>query len=190
VPDATFFAAPAAWRAWLAEHHATHTELLVGFWKVGSGQPCMTWSESVDQALCYGWIDGVTRRLDDQSYAIRFTRRKPGSTWSNVNIAKVDALQAAGLMQPAGTAAFEARTPARTGIYSFEQDDVALAPADDRLLRADADAWSFFSAQAPSYQRAATWWVRSAKRVDTQQRRLAALISDSAAGRRLKHLSR
>jgi uncharacterized protein YdeI (YjbR/CyaY-like superfamily) len=86
----------------LAQHHATHTELLVGFWKVGSGRPCMTWSESVDQALCYGWIDGVTRRLDDQSYAIRFTRRKPGSTWSNVNIAKVEALQAAGLMQPAG----------------------------------------------------------------------------------------
>lgn len=179
-----FFTSADEFRAWLAEHHATETELLVGFWRVGSGQPTLTWSDAVDQALCYGWIDGVRRRVDERRYTIRFTPRRRGSTWSNVNVAKVERLLAAGLMAPAGIAAWEARDPAKTGTYSFE-NEVPLAPEYEAALRERPEAWAFWERQPPSYRRMATYWVMSAKREGTRQRRLARVVEDSANGRRI-----
>ena len=192
-PDASpaFFATPAEFRAWLDEHHATETELLVGFYKKGSGKPSITWPESVDEALCHGWIDGVRRSLGDEAYTIRFTPRKKRSVWSNVNIRRAGELIAEGRMRPAGLAAFEARTGERSGVYSFEQKDqekVVFSEAQARQFQADAKAWDFFQAQPPWYRRTATWWVISAKKEETRQRRLATLIADSEAGRRLAHL--
>jgi uncharacterized protein YdeI (YjbR/CyaY-like superfamily) len=189
--DPTFFATPAAWRAWLARHHATAAELWVGFYKRGSGRPSITWPESVDQALCYGWIDGVRRSLGPESYAIRFTPRRPGSTWSKVNLQRVGELEALGLMQPAGQAAHAARTAAKSGIYAYEQRDQArLTPEQEREFKRNRKAWAYFQAEAPWYRRTATYWVISAKRAETRAKRLATLIADSAAGRRLGQLDR
>ncbi|HVE78212.1 MAG TPA: YdeI/OmpD-associated family protein [Gemmatimonadaceae bacterium] len=183
-PGATFFADPAAWRRWLERHHATDTELWVGFYKKATGRPSITWPESVDGALCFGWIDGVRKSIDESSYRIRFTPRRPRSIWSAVNLRRVQALIEAGLVAPAGMRAFEARDPKRSGLYSFEQrKEAALAPADEARFRANAGAWKFFQARPPGYRRMATWWVVSAKREATRQRRLAALIEDSARGR-------
>jgi uncharacterized protein YdeI (YjbR/CyaY-like superfamily) len=185
----TFYATPAEWRAWLEEHHADEREHWVGFHKRGSGRPSITWPESVDQALCFGWIDGVRKRVDDERYMIRFTPRKRSSRWSKVNVARVAELTEAGLMQPAGLAAFEART--QEGTYSYEQRDAAaFDPERERRLRADAGAWAYFSAQPPWYRRTATHWVMSAKREETRDRRLARLIEDSAAGRAVGPLAR
>lgn len=187
----TFFATPARFRAWLEKHHATRTELLVGFHKKGSGRPSITWPESVDEALCAGWIDGVRRRIDDESYTIRFTPRRPRSLWSAVNIARAEELSRLGRMLPAGLAAFEARLEARSQVYAYEQkENAALAPEQERQLRANRAAWAFFTAQAPGYRRVASWWVLSAKREETRQRRLATLIADSAAGRPIKAMAR
>jgi len=186
-----FFATPEAFRAWLEEHHASATELLVGFHKKGSGRPSITWPEAVDQALCFGWIDGVRRSIDDDSYSIRFTPRKPSSAWSAVNVARVEELTRQGLMRPAGVEAFARRSPERTGTYSYEQRAAAaLDPEHERRFRAEAAAWAFFQAQPPWYRRAATWWVVSAKREETRERRLAQLIADSAAGRPIGPLTR
>ena len=180
----TFFADQEDFRAWLEENHATETELSVGFYKKGSGRPSMTWSQAVDQALCFGWIDGRVNSIDAESYMHRFTPRKRGSNWSKVNIAKVAKLTEAGLMRPAGLAAFEARTEARSGIYAFEQDEPAELPPDyEERLRADAAAWEYWQASAPSYRRTATHWVTRAKRPETRERRLTQLIESSAAGR-------
>jgi uncharacterized protein YdeI (YjbR/CyaY-like superfamily) len=181
---ATYFASADELRAWLAEHHASEDELLVGFWRVGSGRPSTTWAEAVDQALCYGWIDGVRRRVDDRRYTIRFTPRRRGSTWSNVNVANVERLLAAGLMAPAGIAAWEARDPAKTGIYSAESP-IPLSAEYEAALRERPGAWEFWERQAPSYRRMASHWVMSAKQEQTRQRRLARLVDDSAAGRRI-----
>jgi len=194
-PDASpaFFATPAEFRAWLDEHHATETELLVGFYKKGSGKPSITWPESVDEALCHGWIDGVRRSLGDEAYTIRFTPRKKRSVWSNVNIRRAGELIAEGRMRPAGLAAFEARTGERSGVYSFEQKDqekVVFSEAQARQFQADAKAWDFFQAQPPWYRRTATWWVISAKKEETRAKRLATLIADSAAGRPIRGLDR
>lgn len=187
----TFFATPAEFRAWLEEHHAAATELLVGFHKKGSGRPSITWPESVDQALCFGWIDGVRRRIDDESYTIRFTPRKARSTWSAVNVRRVAELTAQGRMRPAGLAAFERRSGDRTGIYSYEQRrQAALGEEHERRFRENAKAWEWFQSQPPWYRRAAAWWVISPKRDDTRERRLATLIEDSAAGRPVKPLTR
>jgi uncharacterized protein YdeI (YjbR/CyaY-like superfamily) len=187
----TFFETPADFRAWLEQHHESETELLVGFFKKGSGRPSITWPESVGEALCFGWIDGVRRGIDEESYSIRFTPRKPSSTWSSVNIARVAELTERGLMRPAGVAAFERRSEAKSGIYSYEQSKEAeLEPAHEREFRANAAAWSFFSAQPRGYRRTATHWVVRAKREDTRRKRLATLIDDSANGRRLRHLTR
>jgi uncharacterized protein YdeI (YjbR/CyaY-like superfamily) len=186
--DATFFATSALFREWLAEHHDSAAELVVGFWKVGSGRPSMTWSESVDAALCFGWIDGVRRRRDDESYSIRFTRRRPGSTWSVVNVAKAEALAAAGLLAPAGQAAFADRRGDRTGTYSHEQGgDAALALHTDEeaRLRATPAAWAYFVAQPGSYRRAVVHWLHSAVRPETRDRRLEQLVSESEAGRQV-----
>ena len=189
-PAVTYFATPAAWRRWLEVHHATAPELLVGFHKKGSGQPSITWPEAVDGALCFGWIDGVRRRIDDTRYSIRFTPRRARSIWSAVNVGRVAALTASGLMTPAGLRAFAGRSDARTGIYAFEQHEAAvLAPADEKRLRANQKAWAFFQARPPSYQRTVTWWITSAKQEATRQRRLTALIDDSAAGKTVKHLT-
>jgi uncharacterized protein YdeI (YjbR/CyaY-like superfamily) len=181
-----FFATPAAFRAWLDAYHERESELLVGFYKKGSGRPSITWPESVDEALCYGWIDGVRRSLGDESYTIRFTPRSPGSIWSNVNMAKVAALLEAGRMMPAGRTAWERRDPNKSGIYLFERSDaVAFDPEAERRFKRSRGAWAFFQAQPPGYRRLATYYVTRAKRPETRERRLAALIECSARGERL-----
>jgi uncharacterized protein YdeI (YjbR/CyaY-like superfamily) len=186
-----YFDSPAAMRAWLAAHHASKDELFVGFYKRTTGRPSLTWSESVDQALCFGWIDGRRQRVDAARYAIRFTPRRPGSIWSRINVAKVEALSRSGAMTPAGLRAFAARDAAKTGVYSFERARAAtLAPADAKQFRAERAAWAYFSAQPPSYRRAACHWVITAKREDTRRRRLATLIAESAAGRWIAPLRR
>lgn len=180
-----FFASPAAFTAWMERHHASARELVVGYYKVGSGRPSLTWSESVDVALCYGWIDGVRHSLDATRYTIRFTPRKPRSNWSSINVRKVAELEAAGRMRPAGRAAFAAHDGKRPN-YSFEHPPQELPPGFLRQLRADPRAWAFFQAAPPSYRRVATFWVMSAKQPATRERRLADLISASAAGQRAR----
>ena len=184
-----FFASAAEWRAWLEEHHETATEVVVGFHKKKTGKPSMTWSEAVDQALCFGWIDGIRRSQGPDAYSNRFTPRKPTSNWSNVNVAKVEALTKQGLMRPAGVAAFARRRPAGTGVYSFETGDDGLGEYEAELRR-DEEAWAWFESQPPGYRRQAAHWVRSAKREETRRSRLATLIADSRAGDRIKPLRR
>jgi uncharacterized protein YdeI (YjbR/CyaY-like superfamily) len=187
---AIYFASTAEWRDWLREHHALATEVLVGFHKRRTGAPSLTWSESVDEALCFGWIDGVRKRLDDDRYTIRFTPRKPTSTWSAVNVAKMNELEAAGRMTAAGRAAFRRRREDRTATYSYEQRHLAAFDlAAERRFRANRKAWSYWQAQAPSYRKNATFWVMSAKRAETRERRLSKLIEDSAAGRTVPPLT-
>jgi uncharacterized protein YdeI (YjbR/CyaY-like superfamily) len=181
----TFFPTPAAFRKWLEKHHDKETELLVGFYKKGSGHPSITWPESVDQALCFGWIDGVRRRIDDVSYSIRFTPRKAVSNWSAINIARVEELTKLGQMHASGLRAFERRREDKSAIYSYENARRTLAPDDEKRFRTKKKAWAYFNAQAPWYQRVAIYWVTSAKREETRERRLATLIDDSANGRRI-----
>jgi uncharacterized protein YdeI (YjbR/CyaY-like superfamily) len=186
-----FFASPAEFRRWLKQHHDSARELLVGFYKKASGRPTLTWPESVDEALCFGWIDGVRRSIDAERYTIRFTPRTKGSTWSDVNVRRANALIRDGRMQPAGLRAFQARNPEKTGIYSFEQRTAArLSAAGEARFRANATAWAFFETQPPGYRRIAVWWVVSAKQEATRDRRLQQLIDDSAAGRRIAPLRR
>jgi uncharacterized protein YdeI (YjbR/CyaY-like superfamily) len=186
-----FFETPAHFRAWLEEHHEARRELLVGFYKKGSKRPSITWPQSVDEALCFGWIDGIRRGIDDESYSIRFTPRKPTSNWSSVNIARVAELTKEGRMRPAGIEAFERRSEKRSGIYAYEQRKTARLSADQqREFMANDAAWSFFQAQPPGYRQTATYWVVSAKREETRRKRLATLIEDSASGRRLGRLTR
>lgn len=188
--EVVFFATPAAFVAWLEEHHAAAQELWVGYYKKGSGQPSITWPESVDAALCFGWIDGLRKSIDAQRYRIRFTPRRPSSTWSAVNVARVGELTAEGRMRPAGLRAFEHRRDDRTAIYAHEQrHSAALDAAFEAQFQANAAAWAFFMARAPSYRQAAILWVNSAKQAETRQRRLATLIADSAAGRTIKELT-
>lgn len=187
----TFFATAAELRGWLEDNHATATELLVGFYKRASGKPSITWPELVDEELCFGWIDGVRKGIDEVSYANRITPRKPRSTWSAINIARAKELIALERMRPAGLKAFERRTDERSAIYSYEQRTKATLDSEaERSFRANKRAWAFFRAQPPSYQRAATWWVISAKREDTRQKRLATLIRDSQNGRTVGPLTR
>lgn len=180
-----FFTAPAQFRTWLEEHHANATELLVGFYRKDSGRPSLTWPESVDEALCFGWIDGVRRRIDDESYSIRFTPRRKNSTWSAVNIARAQELTRLGRMQPAGLRAFELRRADNSAIYAYENREKGLAPAYEKEFRSSRGAWKWFNAQAPSYRRVALHWVMSAKKEETRRRRLATLIEDSKNARRL-----
>jgi uncharacterized protein YdeI (YjbR/CyaY-like superfamily) len=189
--EPTFFPTPSELRAWLEEHHEAGGELWVGFHKKGSGRPSITWQESVDQALCFGWIDGVRKSIDESSYMIRFTPRKERSTWSAVNVARARELQELGLMRPAGLSAFERRSDDRTAVYAYEQRKAAkLGAAYERRFRASPKAWQFFEAQAPWYRRNATYWVVSAKKEETRDRRLTRLIEDSEQGRTLAHLTR
>lgn len=190
-PKPQFFATSADLAAWFEAHGDTAAELLVGYWKKGTGRLSVTWAESVDEALCVGWIDGIRRRIDDHSYSIRFTPRRNGSTWSQVNIRRVAELTEQGRMRPAGTAAFMARRDDRSGVYSFEQrHEARLDQAAEATFRADEAAWAFFTAQPPSYRRTAVWWVVSAKQQATRDRRLAQLVADSRAGLRIKELRR
>ena len=180
------FKTPAEFRAWLAKHYATATELGVVLHRKASGEPSMTWSEAVDQALCFGWIDSIARRLDDTRRVQRFTPRKPKSNWSAVNIKKVAELSEKGLMTPAGLAAFARREEARPGVYSYEDRHLAkLDPAREARFRAAAGAWEFFSRQPPSYRQTSIYRVMSAKREETRSSRLARLISASGEGLRL-----
>jgi uncharacterized protein YdeI (YjbR/CyaY-like superfamily) len=178
-----FFPSPAAFRAWLARNHARQVELMVGFWKVGTGRPPMTWAESVDEAICFGWIDSVRRSLGRDGYVIRFTPRKAGSAWSAVNRRKAEALVTAGRMAPAGLAAWEAR-PDRDGAgYSFESRvAVRLPRAMARRLRANAAAWAWFSARPPGERRSTVHWLTSAKQEATRARRLEVLVETAARG--------
>lgn len=186
-----FFATPADFRKWLERNHDKTHELYVGFYKKATGKPSITWSEAVDQALCFGWIDGVRKGIDDDSYMIRFTPRKPRSTWSAVNVKKVHELTRRGLMHPAGFRAFEKRSDDKTAIYSYEQRHKAkLDKESQRKFRENRTAWEWFQAQAPSFQTASIYWVVSAKKEETRQRRLAKLIEDSARGRAIPQLTR
>ncbi|UXH79471.1 YdeI/OmpD-associated family protein [Roseateles amylovorans] len=183
----TFFETAAEFRAWLDQHAATATELVVGFRKRGSGLPSLDWPESVDEALCHGWIDGVRTRIDDKSYKIRFTPRRAGSIWSAINIGRVEALTKEGRMTAAGLAAFEARLAHKSRVYSHEQqkDQIELTPAQEVAFRHHPEAWAFFQQQPDGYQRTSIWHILSAKKTETQTARLNKLIEASARGERL-----
>lgn len=185
-----FFATPDEWRSWLAENHEQAQEVWVGYYKTNSGKPSLTWSQSVDEALCFGWIDGVRYSIDEISYKIRFTPRRPGSNWSAVNIKKVEEMIARGRMTPAGLKAYEARKPDKSGVYSYEQARPQLDPAYEEELRGNAAAWEFFQSQPAWYRRTAGHWVMEAKREETRRKRLATLIEDSAQGKTIGPLTR
>jgi uncharacterized protein YdeI (YjbR/CyaY-like superfamily) len=189
--DPVFFSTPDELRAWFEQNHENATELLVGYYKKGASPVGIKHSEAVEQALCFGWIDGTGRRIDDERYQVRFTPRRKGSVWSAVNVAKVTELTERGLMHPAGLHAFEARRPDRVAIYSYEQPEGAELDEDQLArMRAEPAAWEWFSRQASSYRRSAAHWVVSAKQAETRERRLAQLIADSAAGRPVPPLTR
>ncbi|MGH7541113.1 MAG: YdeI/OmpD-associated family protein [Gemmatimonadota bacterium] len=188
--DPITFESPEGFRAWLEQHHDTEREVWVGYYRKATGKPSMTWQESVDEALCFGWIDGIRKRIDDERYMNRFTPRRKHSVWSAVNIGRVAELTAQGRMRPSGLAAFEARREDRSGIYSYERrDEAVFDPVFEERFRAEPEAWSSFEARPRSYRQAAIRWVMSAKKPETRERRLARLIEDSAAGRMVPPLS-
>ena len=178
----TFFADQAGFRKWLQKNHKKESEIVVGFYKVASGKANMSWSQAVDQALCFGWIDGMGKSIDEESYQIRFTPRKPTSIWSAVNIRKVEALQKQGLMQPAGLESFEKRTESKSKIYSHESGEIELSPVFVKQFKSNKNAWKYFQSLAPSYRKVSTHWVMTAKQESTRIKRLTELIADSAAG--------
>ena len=189
MPKPLFFATLVDWRAWLQENHANFDELWVGFYKRDSGRPSITWPEAVDGALCFGWIDGVRKSIDAVSYKIRFTPRKPRSIWSAINIKRATELSKAGLMHPAGVSAFEKRDGNRSAIYAYEQRKTAkLPPEFEKEFRKSDDAWKFFQSQAPWYRRTSTYWVISAKKEETRQKRLTTLIACSGRKKRIPQL--
>lgn len=171
-----FFATPAAFRAWLKKHHRTADELIVGFYRKDSGKPSITWPEAVDEALCFGWIDGIRRKHNDEAYTNRFTPRRAGSNWSAINIAKVEALTKQKRMMAAGIAAFAKRTDAKSGIYTYEQHSLAFTKDVEKKFRSNKKAWAYFEAQPPYYRKLMTGWVGGAKQEETRQRRLEKLI--------------
>jgi uncharacterized protein YdeI (YjbR/CyaY-like superfamily) len=184
-----FFKSPSDFRKWFEANHARATELWVGFYKKDSGKPSISWPQSVDEALCFGWIDGIRKSIDDVSYKIRFTPRKPRSIWSAVNIKRVQELIKQGLMRPAGLKGFQAREENRSGIYSYEQRLPELPDPYGRQLKKNGAAWKFFQAQTPSYRKAASWWVVSAKKEETRLKRLNKLMDDSAKGRTISQFT-
>jgi uncharacterized protein YdeI (YjbR/CyaY-like superfamily) len=185
----TFFRGPEEFRAWLERHHDEADELLVGFYRKGAGTPGITRQEAVDEALCFGWIDGKGNRIDDHRYTIRFTPRRKGSNWSEVNIKRVGELKRLRRMHPAGLTAFKARRKDRSGVYSYEQRHKAsLTSAQEKRFRANKKGWAFFQASPPGYRTTSIWWVASAKREETRERRLAILIDDSENERRIAPL--
>lgn len=180
-----FFPTQAEFRAWLEKHHQDEKELLVGFYKIGSNKPSMTWSQSVDQALCFGWIDGVTKSIDAESYCIRFTPRRSTSIWSVININKIAQLNQAGLMTPAGLKAFALRQENKSGIYTHENEAISLHLNFENLFRSNKLAWDFFNAQAPSYQKVMIHWIMSAKQEKTKLSRLEKTIKLSEEQKRM-----
>ncbi|HCN84852.1 MAG TPA: bacteriocin-protection protein [Sphingobacteriaceae bacterium] len=179
-----FFETSAEFRKWLAENHQIEKELLVGFHKIGSGKPSMTWSESVDQALCHGWINGVRKSMGDESYTIRFTPRKPSIIWSSVNIKKIEELTQKGLMQPAGIESFKKRSEKKSGIYSHENELKTLDDVYEKKFKSNKKAWDFFQAQAPSYKKVVIHLIMTAKQEKTRLSRLEGFMKDSEAGKR------
>jgi uncharacterized protein YdeI (YjbR/CyaY-like superfamily) len=179
-----FFRTPADFGSWLQKNHATATELWVGFYKKDSGKLSITWPESVDQALCFGWIDGIRKRVDEISYQIRFTPRRHGSIWSAINIERAKELVRQKQMQPTGLKAFAARIENKSGIYSYEQQSIELSQPYAKLLKKNKAACNFFKKQPPSYRKMIGWWIVSAKKEETRMARLAKLISESAKGKR------
>jgi len=184
-PAPRFFRTPGEFRRWLDKNHATAKELWVGYHKKHSGRGGMVYREALDEALCFGWIDGVVKTIDAASYMQRFSPRRPGSIWSNVNVRHIERLTAAGKMHTAGLAAFKARDPKKTGIYSFENRPKEFPPALEKHFQRNEKAWLFWTTLPPGYRRTLTWWVLSAKQTETRQKRLTKLIAESAAGRRI-----
>lgn len=182
----TFFSTQSAFRKWLQKHHKTQTELLVGFYKANTDKPSMTWSQSVDHALCFGWIDGVRKSIDKESYCIRFTPRRSTSIWSAININKVEELGKAGLMRAEGQKAFRLRTEKKSKIYAYEKEPATLDPKYETLFKKHKLAWGFFNKQAPSYKKVMIHWIMNAKREDTRYTRLLKTISESEQQRRMK----
>lgn len=181
-----FFSTPSAFHRWLVKNHNRATELWVGYYRKDSGRPSITWPESVDEALCFGWIDGIRKKVGDESYKIRFTPRRSKSTWSAVNIARIAVLTCEGRMEPAGVAAFARRKESNSARYSFENRESAkLSASDEREFRRDPAAWEFFQRQPAGYRRLTAWWVISAKRPETRHKRLQRLIAESRARRRI-----
>ena len=181
-----FFSTSSEFRKWLIKNHQDKRELLVGFYKVQSGKPSMSWSESVDQALCFGWIDGLRKRIDDESYTIRFTPRNPDSNWSQVNIRKMKELSRDGLMKPAGLAVFEKRNLERARRYAHEKEEASLSVELVKKFKSNKKAWAFFSSQAPSYQKVCSHWIMAAKQDTTRESRLTKVMVASASGKRLQ----
>ena len=181
-----FFATASEFRKWLEKNHQKKKELVVGFYKVGSGQPSMTWSQSVDQALCFGWIDGVRRSIDEISYCIRFTPRKSTSIWSAINIKKAEALTEAGLMTPEGLQAFNLRKDSRTQVYAHEKEHVLLAPGYEKQFKKNKPAWKFFKDQPPSYQKIIIHWIMDARQEKTRLSRLEKAIKGSESKKRIQ----
>jgi uncharacterized protein YdeI (YjbR/CyaY-like superfamily) len=180
-----FFKSPAEFRTWLSRNHASATEVWIGFYRKDSGKKGISYSEALDEALCFGWIDGVRKRVDAISYTNRFSPRQPRSIWSAINIRRVAELTKAGRMDPAGLQVFQNRDGERSKLYSYERENCQLEPALLRRFRSNGKAWEFFESQSPSYRRTVTWWIMSARKEDTRWRRLDVLIADSARGRRL-----
>jgi uncharacterized protein YdeI (YjbR/CyaY-like superfamily) len=186
IAEATFFSSPAGLREWFRRNYRSEPEVWIGFHKKHTGKPSITWAESVDEALCFGWIDGIRKGIDAASYKIRFTPRRRGSIWSNVNIGRVEALTKAKRMHASGLAAFDLRRENKSGIYAYEQRGDQLPEPYAGSLRKNKKAREFFQAQPPSYRKAIAWWVVSAKQEETRNKRMERLISESAAGRRLR----
>jgi uncharacterized protein YdeI (YjbR/CyaY-like superfamily) len=190
IEEPVFFKNQSAFRKWLKSNHGKSKEITVGYYKVDSGKPSITYKESVDEALCFGWIDGIRRSLGAESYTIRFTPRNPKSIWSAVNIKRVNELKETGQMQPAGLKVFEERDVKKSKLYSFEQKNVKLSADYEKQFRKNKKAWEFFESQPPSYRTPAMWWIMSAKQEETQKRRLEILIADSGNGLRIAPLRR
>lgn len=185
-----FFATPLEFRAWLEQHHTTQTELWVGYYKKDTKKPSITWPESVDQALCFGWIDGIRKSLGPESYTIRFTPRKKSSIWSAVNLMRMVELIEQGLVYPKGLEIYQNRDPKKAEIYSHEREEAQLEPAHQQVLEASPKAWEYFQKQAPSYRKAAILWVLNAKQEATRLKRLQTLIEDSQNGYKIAPMRR
>ena len=184
----TFFPTPEDFRKWLAENHDKATELWVGYYKKATKIPSIDWSQSVDQALCYGWIDGIRKSIDEKSYKIRFTPRRPKSIWSTVNIKKIAELTEKGLMMPAGIAIWEKRKEKKSEVYAYEQEKPDLSEEYKAKIKENEKAWTYFESLSPYYKKASVWYIMSAKREETRQKRLNLLIECSAEGLKIPHL--
>jgi uncharacterized protein YdeI (YjbR/CyaY-like superfamily) len=185
MPEIVFFKTQKAFRKWLEKNHNKLSEQWVGFYKKNTGKKSIDWSQSVDEALCFGWIDGIRKTNDDDSYKIRFTPRKPQSNWSTINLKKMDELIKNGLVKPEGLKIYSMRKPEKTGVYSYTNRPAGLEEHYEKIMKKNKKAWDFFCSQPPSYRRTASWWVLSAKREETRMKRLSVLIEDSENERRI-----